>query len=252
MKTTITIGQLAKLMKVSTHQIRYFEEKGVLLPKFIDENGYRMYGMNEVYHLAHIMLMRELDIPVGKIKKLFDEGGKEDYIAEMKQSIRTIDDQIKALKEIKKKTNILLDYANEMDNRVGKYRVEEKEHRKLLEIERFPFDYIPTALDYYEHLEQTDVEQYDEDVYQLYDDDHCYICIEKKNQGDHLLNKGSYLCYDTVIADADEMDTIMSEYFDYAIKNNLNLIGKLIIIEDAYLSIFDNKKLYIRIEMKLK
>ncbi|WP_431188268.1 MerR family transcriptional regulator [Clostridiisalibacter paucivorans] len=33
---------MAKLMNVSTHQIRYFEKKGVLLPDLIDDNGYRL------------------------------------------------------------------------------------------------------------------------------------------------------------------------------------------------------------------
>lgn len=53
MKKGITIGQLAKLMNVSTHQIRYFEKKGVLLPDLIDENSYRIYGIKEIYIYYH-------------------------------------------------------------------------------------------------------------------------------------------------------------------------------------------------------
>lgn len=45
----MTISELAKLMQVSVHQIRYFEEKGVLLPAYIGDNQYRMYGIDEVY-----------------------------------------------------------------------------------------------------------------------------------------------------------------------------------------------------------
>ncbi|MBP1310903.1 DNA-binding transcriptional MerR regulator [Paenibacillus sp. 1182] len=32
MKEHITISQLAQLMNVSVHQLRYFEEKGILYP----------------------------------------------------------------------------------------------------------------------------------------------------------------------------------------------------------------------------
>lgn len=47
MKHEITISELAKLMNVSVHQIRYFEEKGVLEPAYTDNNLYRIYGMDQ-------------------------------------------------------------------------------------------------------------------------------------------------------------------------------------------------------------
>lgn len=58
MKKGITIGQLAKLMNVSIHQIRYFEKKGVLLTDLIDENGYRIYGIKEIYIITHSIVKR--------------------------------------------------------------------------------------------------------------------------------------------------------------------------------------------------
>ncbi len=64
MKSEITISELAKLMNVSVHQIRYFEEKEVLLPAYIDNNQYRMYSMDQVYQLAHILLLRRLGVSV--------------------------------------------------------------------------------------------------------------------------------------------------------------------------------------------
>jgi len=51
-KHEITISELAKLMNVSTHQIRYFEEKGVLKPAYTDDNQYRMYGKGQYHRWA--------------------------------------------------------------------------------------------------------------------------------------------------------------------------------------------------------
>lgn len=68
MKSEITISELAKLMNVSVHQIRYFEEKGVLEPAYTDNNQYRMYSIEQVYQLAHILLLRKLGVPVHSIK----------------------------------------------------------------------------------------------------------------------------------------------------------------------------------------
>ncbi|MGG4499569.1 MerR family transcriptional regulator [Paenibacillus polymyxa] len=57
MKKHITISQLAQLMNVSVHQLRYFEEKGILYPLYTDENQYRMYGLHEIYQLSHILML---------------------------------------------------------------------------------------------------------------------------------------------------------------------------------------------------
>lgn len=69
MKEEITISELARLMQVSVHQVRYFEEKGVLDPAYTDENQYRMYGLDQVYQLAGILLLRKLGVSVPAIKE---------------------------------------------------------------------------------------------------------------------------------------------------------------------------------------
>ncbi|WP_458127067.1 MerR family DNA-binding transcriptional regulator [Paenibacillus sp. Z3-2] len=62
-------------MGVSVHQIRYFEEKGILLPSYIDENQYRMYSLDEMYQqLAHILLLRKVGLSVQAIRNWKDEG----------------------------------------------------------------------------------------------------------------------------------------------------------------------------------
>lgn len=65
----MTISELARLMQVSVHQIRYFEEQQVLLPAYTEANGYRMYGLDEIYRLAHILLLRQLGLSVAEIRE---------------------------------------------------------------------------------------------------------------------------------------------------------------------------------------
>jgi len=68
-KQEMTISELARLMQVSVHQIRYFEEQKVLLPAYTEANGYRMYGLDEVYRLAHILLLRQVGLSVSEIRE---------------------------------------------------------------------------------------------------------------------------------------------------------------------------------------
>ena len=57
------VGELAKLYGVSPDLLRYYEKKGLLHPKRL-ENGYRAYSVREVWRLNVIRDLRALDLPV--------------------------------------------------------------------------------------------------------------------------------------------------------------------------------------------
>ncbi|MFD1884614.1 helix-turn-helix domain-containing protein [Paenibacillus wenxiniae] len=94
MNPSIMIFKLAKLMHVSVHQIRYFEENGLLPPALTGDNQYRMYGTDEMYRLAHILLLRQLDVAVPQVKRCLEHYIAADDQALLKQSTRTLEQQI--------------------------------------------------------------------------------------------------------------------------------------------------------------
>lgn len=96
----MTISELAKLMQVSVHQIRYFEEKGVLLPAYISENQYRMYGLDEVYRLAHILLLRRLGISVQSIKDCLGDFTPDQVASLLRQGMADTEEEIRRLQEL--------------------------------------------------------------------------------------------------------------------------------------------------------
>lgn len=250
MKEKLTIGQLAKLMNVSTHQIRYFEKKGVLLPDSIDENGYRMYGIKEIYILSHILFLRDLDIPVSKIKELFESGKKDNYVDVMKEKIENIKLQIKKLESLNNKINDIVKISETLETKNSNFRIEELAVKNLSEIGRFDTNHRHTALDYYNIIKDGKT-GHNDIFYELYDDSYCYICIETQSNGEHLLKRGRYLCYDVIVNNFEETRTRVLEFFDYAVKCNYNLVDKLVIIEDPNLSMFDNETIYIKIQMRI-
>lgn len=62
-----SVNKLAKLSGVSARTLRYYDEIGLLSPKRISGNGYRVYGQREVDLLQQILFYRELDIPLALI-----------------------------------------------------------------------------------------------------------------------------------------------------------------------------------------
>lgn len=71
---TYTISQLAALSGMTTRALRHYDKLGLLKPSRIKANGYRIYGAEEVDRLQHILLYRELGLPLKEIKGLLSAG----------------------------------------------------------------------------------------------------------------------------------------------------------------------------------
>ncbi len=62
-----TINKLAKMAGVSTRTLRWYDECGLLKPRRISSNGYRVYGQSEIDRLQQIMFYRELGVELSEI-----------------------------------------------------------------------------------------------------------------------------------------------------------------------------------------
>ncbi len=72
-----TISQLAKLAGVSSRTLRFYDQQGLLKPKSIRSNGYRIYGEKEVERLQQILFYRELGVELEEIGKIITAPGYE-------------------------------------------------------------------------------------------------------------------------------------------------------------------------------
>ncbi|MDD1504148.1 MerR family transcriptional regulator, partial [Lysinibacillus sp. CNPSo 3705] len=102
MDETITINQLAKIFDISHHQIRYYEEKGLLFPSFTDNNRYRKYSLKEIYQLAQILMLRNLNLSIAQIKDMLTSYEKNDYLSLLREKSKELSDEINKLQKIKK------------------------------------------------------------------------------------------------------------------------------------------------------
>jgi DNA-binding transcriptional MerR regulator len=100
----LTVKQVSKVSGVSVRALHHYDEIGLLKPASTGRNGYRYYGRDELLRLQQILLHRELDIPLGKIRAILDDpdfnqldalrAQRERLAAEAKryaQLVRTID-----------------------------------------------------------------------------------------------------------------------------------------------------------------
>ena len=65
-----TVGDLAELAGVSVRTLHHYDEIGLLSPAGRTPSGYRVYGHDELEDLRHILLYRELDLPLDAIARI--------------------------------------------------------------------------------------------------------------------------------------------------------------------------------------
>lgn len=70
-----TVSELAELAGVSVRTLHHYDRTGLLVPGRRSRSGYRLYGDEELRRLQQILLFRELDFPLGEIRRILDRPG---------------------------------------------------------------------------------------------------------------------------------------------------------------------------------
>ncbi|MGS0679185.1 MerR family transcriptional regulator [Lactobacillus johnsonii] len=126
MSERYTIGEAAKKLQVSTRTLRYYDEKDLVRPAYIKENGYRFYSEEQIMQIELILFLKELGFSLKQIKMLIqDEHGSQSLELLLKEQAqenqRKIEEiskkqrQIKHLQEIKLSRAVLTNHSGITD-----------------------------------------------------------------------------------------------------------------------------------------
>jgi len=135
-----TIKKLADIAGVSVRTLHYYDEIGLLKPRYRHDNGYRYYGKEEVILLQQIMFFRELGFSLDEIRTIISSPDfnvsealkqhrnllikKEERLREL---ISTVERTIRKMGK-QSKMNIQEYYQGFSDEKIEEYR-EEVKHR---------------------------------------------------------------------------------------------------------------------------
>lgn len=252
MKSEITISELAKLMNVSVHQIRYFEEKGVLGPAYTDNNQYRMYGIEQVYQLSHILLLRKLGVSVQLIKDSMTSYSADQYRQLLHHSLREVDAELLRLKELQQFIKKVLHEQHTFNSQSNDYQIK---WRDTTYFARW------IEMDSHTKLHAKLLAEQGKRVPSLFESDIHYIheglstitlCLESQGPGDFSLPAGNYLSMQGLIHDDDELEQMIEQLYDYATSQSYSIAGPLIIIERSYLSLFSKNELHYELQLLIE
>lgn len=121
-----TIGEAAKKLQISTRTLRYYDEKDLVRPAYIKENGYRFYSEEQIRQIELIIFLKELGFSLKQIKMLIqDEHGSQSPELLLKEQYqenqRKIDEiskkqaKIEHLQKIKLLPAVLTNYSGITD-----------------------------------------------------------------------------------------------------------------------------------------
>lgn len=98
-----TVKEISQLSGVSVRTLHYYDEIDLLKPTVVADNGYRYYDNQAIVRLQEILLYRELDFPLKKIKEIVEHPGYD-----KKQALR---DQIQLLELKRNRLDTIIKHA---------------------------------------------------------------------------------------------------------------------------------------------
>lgn len=96
------IGMFSKMNQVTIKTLRYYDEVGLLQPRFIDpDNGYRYYSSSQLEPLHRLLALRRIGYSIEEIKQV-QEGVSEQRILQRKkqQLLKEISERMSMLSQI--------------------------------------------------------------------------------------------------------------------------------------------------------
>ncbi len=96
-----TTGEFAKLCGVKKHTLFHYDEQGVFSPDIVRENGYRYYSLMQYDLFSIIADLRELGMPLKKIKAYLDARSPQNLLLLLKDQQQEIEQKIVRLNQQK-------------------------------------------------------------------------------------------------------------------------------------------------------
>lgn len=100
------IGDFSKLAKITVKTLRYYEKEKLLIPSFVDTNGYRYYESRQLMDLVKIISLRQIGFSIDNIKKVITGDNLQTVLNNRKQ---VLENEINEYKYQLSKINYLLE-----------------------------------------------------------------------------------------------------------------------------------------------
>lgn len=249
MKNKYKIGEVSKILGVSTDTLRLYEKKNIVIPSKDIENKYRYYSIYDIYNLIGSIFYRRINISLDDISELMWNSTYEQTKEIILNKGKEIENEIKKQNIYLKKINKLKESFTLIENHLDKISIrplnkvfilcelEPNNIKSLLELNKENFDLYNFSSKVY--IKNNNIENFIH-----------YLTIEEENIKDFnlkdVLKPKEYLEYDKCIytilkTDIDNIDINHIKHIQNYIKiNNINTHNFIFI--NSLLWVVENQK----------
>lgn len=240
-KKYFSISQFANIYNLNKKTLIYYDEINLFKPAIIKSNGYRYYTIHQIPLFEVILFLKQVGMPLKKIKNYIDKRSKEELYIILKEHKKIIENQILELKSINSIINTKLDilekYKNIQNNKIFIEYIEEEYLILSPNIKNLE-ENLATKL-MWEHMAYTYNNKLHKgygigamiNVNQLFKNDftnysYYYTKLDKKpkNIDFYLKEKGEYLV-GYFNGDWKNFDIFYKEILEYINKNDIKITG---------------------------
>ena len=258
MREYLTIGELSRMLGISAHSIRYYEKEGLIASSHVSDSGYRLYDYEELYILSAVKILRDSDIPIKRIRKLFNNYSKEDYIAELKRSQKKVTAQIARLEALKQQLGDSIALMTHIQTGLPVFSYHELPRRRLKIIKRSNHNIGCSIKELYDAYIRHNVDMsrlYREDtIYYLLDDAVCHCVLDNDDIYDPdtvVCDAGRYLCYTFYENIEGTAEQQIDTFYAYIKENGLHTQGGLLLIVRTQASMASETSLITELQIRI-
>src|ERR1043166_1997963 len=138
MKTSYSIGEFSQITGLTAKTLRFYHEKGILVPTSVDETtGYRFYDADKIEKARIIMRLRQMEFSIEDIATVFGACGDDaDILNHLERQKQFLQQRISEDRDIVRSLSEII--------------AKEKEAKQLLESGNFAVEENPSALTFRE------------------------------------------------------------------------------------------------------
>lgn len=258
----LTVGEIAKVLGVSTEMIRFYVREGIITPRKNDQNNYWEYSSDDVMMLSDILFYRDQELTLKDIKSIF--GGRE--VEDIGNIIK--ERKAEALAQIERYQRILENLDDWQDNYedelslLGKFRI--CAMPATLRNPRF-FDEESHLAQYLRDGMSFTKEQWRDVSFSFYCniyDDPCkvyrYLSINKPakihdaSSQEDVIEESAEKCLCTQVKYCDDFMDMIHSTIEYAANNGYQLTGDFIGWENTNYYVSGNRRALYRIYAPIK
>lgn len=100
-----SLGTLAKMHGINKKTLMWYDEVGLLKPALVKANGYRYYTCAQSFMLENILMLRELEVSIPKIKEFLQNRTPQGLSKVYALTLSDVDQKIERLNSIKTHLN---------------------------------------------------------------------------------------------------------------------------------------------------